>query len=116
MWETAFDESMLNTHENLIIHCPYEELAEDLMKILERNGVTWCDEEKPTVDTEWDECERNTCYWVESKKLSYGDKRYAEDDHYGEESKEHIRCTFYGVDTPDFDVASDDELWILLGI
>lgn len=115
MWETAFDESMLNTHKNLIIHCPYEELAEDLMKILERNGVTWCGEEEPTVNTRWDEHGRDTCYWVESKELSYSDKQYAEDDPYGED-EEHVRCTFYGIDTPDFDVASDDELRVLLGV
>ena len=28
----------------------------------------------------------------------------------------HIKCTFYGVDTPDFETASDDELVALLGI
>lgn len=42
MWETVFEESMLYTHENLIIHCPSEELAEALMEVLERNGVKWC--------------------------------------------------------------------------
>lgn len=27
-----------------------------------------------------------------------------------------MKCTFYGIDTPDFDVASDDELRALFGI
>ena len=38
MWEIAFEESMLDTHKNLIIHCPCKDLAEDLMEVLEE----WC--------------------------------------------------------------------------
>lgn len=115
MWETVFEESMLRTHENLIIHCPSEELAEVLMEVLERNGVKWCGEEPPTEDSKWDEHEADTCYWVESKELSYGDRQYADEDPY-EEHAGHIRCTFYGIEGPDFDVASESEILSLFSI
>lgn len=68
MWETAFEESMLDTYRNLIVHCPNEELAESLMEIFERNGIRWCGGEPPTtMNTYWDENGIDTCYWVESR-------------------------------------------------
>ena len=70
MWEIAFEESMLDTHENLIIHCPCKDLAEDLMEVLEKNGVVWCGDEPPTSNTKWSENAEDTCYWVESKCCS----------------------------------------------
>lgn len=39
MWGVPFEESMLN--QNLIIHCPDRDLADELMEILARNGVVW---------------------------------------------------------------------------
>lgn len=117
MWETVFEEFMLHTHKNLIIHCPSEELAEALMEVLERNGVKWCGDEPPTEDARWNEHEADTCYWVESKELSYGDRKYADEDPY-EEHAGHIRCTFYGIENTgsDFDVASESEILSLFSI
>lgn len=117
MWETAFEESMLNTCKNLIIHCPNEELVGSLMEIFERNGIEWCGGGLPTrVPTNWAENKSDTCYWVESNELSYSEKQYADEDPDGEYVG-HVKCTFYGTEeAPDFDVASDDELRSLLGI
>ena len=115
MWETAFEESMLSTHKNIIIHCTNEDLAEILMEVLEKNGVKWRGDELPTEDARWDEHEEDTCYWVESKYLSYGDKQYADENPNGEYT-EHIRCTFYGIEGPDFDVASKSEILSLFSI
>lgn len=115
MWETAFEESMLREHENFIIHCPNGELAGVLMEVLERNGVRWCGDALPTEGSNWDEKEADTCYWVESKELTYGGRRYADEDPYEEHAK-HIRCTFYGVEGPDFDVASESEILSLFSV
>ena len=115
MWEIAFEESMLDTHKNLIIHCPCKDLAEDLMEVLEKNGVVWCGDEPPTSNTKWSENAEDTCYWVESKVLFYSEKQYADEDPDGEYG-EHTRCTFYGIESSDFDVADEDEILSLLGV
>lgn len=115
MWERDFDESMLSTYENIIIHCPTKDLAESLMVILERNGVVWGLGEAPTTHDNWKHNGEDTCYWVESKKLTYADKQYAESNPDGEYT-EHIKCTFYGIGTHGFDIASEDELLSLLGV
>lgn len=111
MWETPFDESMLSTNEKLIIFCPQEDLAEDLMEVLARNGITWYANKAPEV-TRWGEYGDETCYWVESKILTYGDRQCAEEPDY----TGHIKCTFLGIETQQFDIASDDELRSLLGL
>lgn len=60
----------------------------------------------------WDEHKNNTAYYVRNRRILYGPKDHAETGGY----QNYIKCTFYGIDTPDFDVASDDELRSLLGI
>lgn len=112
MWDKPFDVSMLS--HNVIILCQSESLAQELMYVLEENGVKWCGDEPPTDDTRWDEHCEETCYWVESKHLSYGDKDYAEEDP-EEEYGDHIKCTFYG-ETEDFEPASNGELMAFLGL
>lgn len=113
MWDKPFDVSMLS--HNVIILCQSESLAQELMCILEENGVKWCGgDEPPTDDTRWDEHCEETCYWVESKRLSYGDKDYAEEDS-EEEYGHHIKCTFYG-EAEDFEPASNGELMAFLGL
>ena len=56
--------------------------------------------------------QNNTAYYVRNGRILYGPKDHAETGGY----QNYIKCTFYGIDTPDFDVASDDELQTLLGI
>lgn len=113
MWDKPFDISMLS--HNVIILCQSESLAQELMYVLEENGVKWRGgDEPPTDNTRWDEHSEGTCYWVESKHLSYGDKDYAEEDP-DEEYGNHIKCTFYG-ETEDFEPASNGELMAFLGL
>lgn len=112
MWETSFDESMLDGRD-LIIHCPDEHLTDELMEVLARNGVRWYgDNELPTYDSRWDEFFGETCYWVEDRKMTYGTVRDAESSSYSR----HAKCTFLGAETPDFDAASNEEICSLLGV
>lgn len=113
MWNASFDESMLEN--DVIIRCPNESDANELMEIFERNGVVWSGGEPFDGGSCWDGYNEDTCYWVEDKRLSYGSRDYAEYDENGE-YVDYIKCTFYGADTPDFDVANDDELCAFLGI
>ena len=112
MWETAFDESMLDG-QDLIIHCPKEFLVDELMETLERHGIRWYgDNGLPTEDTRWDEFFGETCYWVEEGKITYGTLNAAN----GSKYSNHVKCTFLGVETPDFETATEEELRSLLGI
>ena len=113
MWDTPFDESMLQ--RNTIIYCPNESLFDELMETLERNGITWYGDEPPTSDSRWDEHREETCYWVEGRYLSYGNRDWAEEDP-DEEYQNHIKCTYTGDNTPDFETATDAELMSFLGI
>jgi len=112
MWETPFDIAMLE-HGNIIIHCPSKELASELFRIFLDNGVRWNGDE-PMSETHWTSGEEDTCYRITSHRtIKYGRKGYYSDD---SEYDDYIKCTFYGIEPPDFDVASDDELQALLGI
>lgn len=108
MWDMPFDESMLSLGKNLIIYCPDEIYANKLMEILEINGVSWSEGKKLINNSKWDTY-HDTCYWVRSKSLTVGGKSYAE-LHSDEEYAGYIKCTFYGVEPHDFDVASEDEI------
>lgn len=110
MWETPFDESMLDG-QDLIIHCPDESLADELMEILERHGVRWYgDSGLPTDDSKWDEFFGETCYWVEDGRMTYGTVKDATSRTYSR----HTKSTFFGVETPDFDTATEDEIFFFL--
>lgn len=114
MWDTPFDTSMLS-EGNVIILCPDEALSKELMEVLAENGVVWGGDETPEKsNSRWYEYEDKTCYWVENKRLSYGDIDYAESDEDGDYNN-HTKCTFYGTDMPDFDAATDEELCSFLG-
>ena len=49
------------------------------------------------------------------KVLFYSEKQYADEDPDGEYG-EHTRCTFYGIESSDFDVADENEILSLLGV
>lgn len=115
MWDTPFAESMLRQGRHIIIHCPSSTLADELMGVLERNGVTWGLYEKPTNNTRWSAHEEETCYWIRGHDLSFGSRGHAENDPYGE-YENYIRCTFLGAESPDFDAATDAELRALFGV
>lgn len=109
MWEVAFEPSMIGSP--IVIHCPDGSNVQDLMAILKENGVKWCTGELPQMGTDcWGVEKENTVYYIEERKvMTYGDKRISCNDSY-------TRCTFYGMDAPDFDTATDDELLDFLGI
>lgn len=113
VWETPFDVSMLSLKQGVVIHCPNEHLAEELFEIFKENNVgeNWvCQEFSPN----WDKHEKETAYFVKNRTLLYGPKAHAEQSGYSYTG--YMKCTFYGIDTPDFDVASNDELRALFGI
>lgn len=110
MWETPFDTSML---ENSIvaIHCPDGSDAESLMGILANCGVKWCNGESLLESNNcWNVEKEGTVYYVDKRVMTYGHIKHS-NRHW-----EYVKCTFYGAETPDFDVASDDEFRSLLGI
>lgn len=111
MWETPFDESMLD--KSLIIHCPDESLATELMELLEKNGVLWVDGQEPTGGSKWHRNREATCYWVEPRGMSYENMDWAET--HQDEYANHIKCTFYGKDEQIFEPANDSEMQGFLG-
>lgn len=111
MWDTPFDLSMLEDEDRkLIVSCPTKELAEEFVQTVHEHGVSWARGEGAS-HTNWNYGE-NTCYYIDRSMLLYGEKDYADGHRY----QSYIKCTFYGVDTPDFEVASDDEMTTLLGV
>ena len=109
MWETPFEPSMLKKSD-VIIHCPDRSDVNCLMEILASCGVKWCTGESLlTGDDCWGVEKENTVYYVENRMMSYGDKTIV-NGHRG-----CARCTFWGVEFPDFEIASDSELRSFLG-
>lgn len=104
MWDTPFDESMLSSKPGVAIYCPDNYLAAELFDIFKRNdlGKHWS---------------TGICgdrvYCVTGTRLQFGSISDVERTY---PFSNYTKCTFYGIDTPDFDVASDDELQTLLGI
>lgn len=114
MWDTPFDISMLH-RGSVIIFCPEEALSAELMEVLAENGVVWQDGGTLTTsNVRWTVHRCDTCYWVEAGRLLFGSKYYAERN--ANKYANYTKCTFYGVDTPDFSAATDDELCSLLGV
>lgn len=110
MWETPFEASMIGS--NIIIHCPDGDLVSEFFEILKSNGVSWLGGESLNR-TYWDECGESTCYRIMSDKtMRRGDVECYQDARYDN----YTKCTFCGVDTPNFDPATDDELIAFLGI
>lgn len=103
MWNTPFDESMLD-RGNIIVRCMTEEDAIELFKIFESRGMTWCSGRPANTDRiHFMKYGATTCYYVSgSGCVSYGSQEYAD----GEER--YTKCTFGGVVTlPDVDIPGD---------
>ena len=47
--------------KDFIVHTPTKELYDKVMRMFEKEGVTWRDGEKPIELNIWDICKRNTC-------------------------------------------------------
>ena len=104
MWDTPFDESILSAQPGVAIYCEDNQAAEGLFEIFKRNdlGKRW------NAGVHGDRV-----YCVTGTRLQYGSKSAVEATR---PFCNYIKCTFYGADTPDFEVASDGELTTLLGI
>lgn len=110
MWGTPFDLSMLSGH-GVVIHCPHESSANALMDILAEHGVEWCDGIIPRSGNScWNIPRENTIYYIDPQKsMTWGDKSALSE--YG-----YTKCTFYGTESPDFSIPSEDEFRSFLGI
>ncbi len=111
LWAAEFDTSLLMT-QDVVIYCPSESLADELMVLLEEHGVQWSGNKPPTSNKHWGEYEYQ-CYYISSRgSMLYGPPDSTDDDewHY------YIKCTFYGVQDEEFEVADDESLFSFLGI
>lgn len=109
MWETAFEVSMFDGEDTrVIISCPSEELSVELIELLSEHGISWGNKQI------WHVHKEDTCFRIGGKHMGYGSKPFYESNvgtFFG-----YTYCTFHGISTPDFDIATDDELRSLLCI
>ena len=111
LWAAEFDTSLLMTHD-VVIYCPSESLADELMVLLEEHGVQWSGNKPPTSNKHWGEYEYQ-CYYISSRgSMLYGPPDSTDDD----EWRYYIKCTFYGSQDDEFEVADDESLLSFLGI
>lgn len=103
MWETEFCSEFLSAKEGVVICCPEESLAYELLEFLHQSGITWSG---GASCTRWDEHREETAYYVRNNHILYGPKYHADRNVY----QKYIKCTFYGIDTPDFEVATENEI------
>lgn len=109
MWDTSFDESMLN-NEHVIILCLTKEDASALCAVFAAHGIKWAGGE-PLPDTTYFGRFDQTCYHVDCGLLRYGSRSDAESEY-----EDCIKCTFRGVaDLQDVDI-DGDAYNILMGV
>ena len=95
LWAAEFDTSLLMTHD-VVIYCPSESLADELMVLLEEHGVQWSGNKPPTSNKHWGEYEYQ-CYYISSRgSMLYGPPDSTDDD----EWRYYIKCTFLYVINP----------------
>lgn len=94
MWDTLFDESMLD--KGVIILCPEKDLADELFELLREHGIRWNNSMSLNPGhTFWDEARDATCYRVSiNRRLTYGSSYWYEGSNYNA----YIRCRFVGKD------------------
>lgn len=98
MWETPFDVSMLD--KGVIIHCPDQDLVEDLFNVFKSHGIKWLGSEPMSI-TNWSRSGEDTCYRVtKDHSLKYGNTSCYSDPCYDN----YIKCTFYGTE-PDLEIS-----------
>lgn len=112
MWEMPFDVSLLDKSEGVVINCPTEELEREIASILDELGFHYPDGGKLSNISCWGGYEEDFCYYVAYGSVKRGPKKGTEESPW----KSYTKCTFYGVETPDFSAATDDELCSLLGV
>lgn len=118
MWETPFDESMLNSTSiedcYIIIRCPYKHLADELMDILSRNHIKWAGSKSHSGHNDWERYREDTCYWINNQLIYVNNTAYAEFCYTQELIPEYITCTYLGRNQ-DFEPADDSEMQSFLG-
>ena len=114
MWDTPFDDpSMLDGL--VIIFCPDEENASELMGLLGEYGVRWEGSNNPASygDNNWGCYREKTCYRISHKRMGYS---YI--DYYEQRGRfsDHTKCTFYGAGAgsiQDVEIGEEEFLAIL---
>lgn len=114
MWETPFEESMLELPLGVVIRCQTKKDFEEAGKILTEHGISFArgGGAEDHLDY-WDHYKDDTClYSRPGKDLLYGPTGSTEHESW----MHYTECTFYGRDpSPDFSPATDDEIFTLLG-
>ena len=104
-FDTIFESSMIGS-SGVIISCPDQDNAPELMRILTKCGVVWCTGDSPMANENavsadkynWLEYRENTVYYVtKTRKMSFGSKRNVSGTGY-------TKCTFHGTE-PDFEIS-----------
>lgn len=110
MFEESFRLDMLDDPiRQLVIHCPDEDLAKELISLLYEHGIRWYSN-NPN-DTYWEDYEQDTCYFVErTDRLLYGNLDYVYSELKGE-LRGYITCVYRGIDSgQDFGPAGEDDI------
>lgn len=110
MWESEFDISAIKTGEMYVISCPTEELERELAHALDGLGLHYPNGEHLSNSCYWHDYGEDFCYFIYEDSMVRRGMKPSNPEHPG------IKSTFYGVNTPDFEVASDAELRDFLGI
>lgn len=109
MWDIPFEQSMLTDNCDIAISCPHMALAQELFEVFKQNNITWSE-----TSTRWREYKGETVYCVSKDGvLKYGSKNAVENIR---PYSDYIKCTFYGAQDEEFEVADDESLLSFLGI
>lgn len=104
MWDLEFNESLIGDG-GLIVNCPTHDLEREVAEILGSLGCRYPDGSPLSSNDPWGDYRDDFCYYVDpDRKTRRGDKSGSGYTNY----LRYVKCTFYG--TPEFDVASKEEL------
>lgn len=112
MWETPFEEWMLGLQNGVVVSCPTEEAFSGMAEILDRYNIKFGTSSASDNLEFWNGYEKETCYYIKKGcNLLYGPKRSTHDREYSG----YTKCTFYGLETSEFESADDKEMCDFLG-
>ena len=111
VWDTPFVPSMLNG--NVLISCPEEHLASELMKMLGAYGVKWDMSDRLAFDggNLWGRYRGRTCYRICEGSMGYCSMDYYESN---EEYCDYTKSTFYGTEQESDVEISEEEFEAIL--
>ena len=65
----------------MVIHCPTEENAKELLKHLDALGYVWADRDKLLTHANYSSHKEQTCYCIErSMEITYSDMKYFKEE------------------------------------